>query len=227
MHTTASLYSQTIVSGSVYLLFAPRVHQSHHCTYMQSQNLRDHEATEIEMDRRAHVGHEISIQGIGCLFVGAGLPLLIGAGIGFANHLITGNFQEIGIGLVGLLFAIFIFWSGAGLQRLLFTHAVAASLILIVVLIAFIPVVWSDMQFLPCVLLPAYMLWLLMGRRGRRVLSSDYRTLIEITPHVRQLSSPWLLALLIMLSLTIMIWYIQNSGFAEMATPPPEAAQER
>ncbi len=183
--------------------------------------------SQMETDRRAHVGHELSIQGIGCLFVGLGLPLLIGAGISFASHLIAGHGREIGIGLVGLLFATFVYWSGTGLQRLLFAHALAASLIVFAALIFFLPVAWRDAQFLPFALLPAYMLWLLLGRRGRRVLSPEYRELIECTPHVRQLSSPWLVAILTLLCLAVMMGLMRNASFAKMDHPPPTTIKER
>ncbi|MBL9133031.1 MAG: hypothetical protein JNG86_17610 [Verrucomicrobiaceae bacterium] len=197
----------------------------HGLANMPANEIMEQDEAVMEMDRRAHVGHELSIQGIGCLFVGIGLPLLIGAGISFANQLIAGNGQETSIGLWGLLFATFIFWSGTGLQRLLFVHAVAASLVVFAALFAFIPAAWRDAKFLPFVLLPAYMLWLILGRRGRRVLSPDYRELIESTPQVRQLSSPWLVAILILLCLAAMMSYIQNSGFAKMERLSPGATK--
>jgi hypothetical protein len=174
--------------------------------------------SDAEKDRRDHISHEASIKSLGCLYVLLGTLLLIGA----ISTLVTistfdkekyvaGAFMTmLGRGVLLFVVAFVIGSIGLGLRKLKGWAGIMGGII------AGISVMLS-MPGLPMtaagMLIPGYVLWLLVSKKGRRVTSPDYQTVIAQTPHVKLHTSlvVWILLGLLLIALTFAIYSVVTS----------------
>lgn len=127
--------------------------------------------------RKAHIGHEANVQGIGVLFrLGGFLALLIAlfqGAISFSAVRIDSTlfFGALAFAAVGI-FQIVV---GEGLRKLRPWSRIVAAILSMIGLLAF-PI---------GTLVGPYFLYLLLSKKGAMVFSEEYRKVIETTSHVR------------------------------------------
>ncbi len=139
---------------------------------------------EDETIRKAHLNTEASIQGVGSLYVFSGmltlvrgLAALVGLGEKFPDPL---NGDGLAVVLLGpLVLGVFFLAGGIGLRKLKRWSRIVATLGSALGLLIF-PI---------GTLISAYILYLLWGKQGRMVFSSDYRNVIAATPHIKYKTS--------------------------------------
>lgn len=147
------------------------------------------EATEPEFVRirNEHLKHETSIKGVGLLYCIGGILGL--AGMLFVGLTMSGvgGGGSIGAGELLILMAIFaiygtVLWIGIGLRRLQPWARIPAVVLAALGLLAF-----------PLgTILSAYILYLIVSRKGRMVLSVGYHEIIAATPHIKYRTPVWL-----------------------------------
>jgi hypothetical protein len=144
-----------------------------------------------EAIRRAHLGHEASVKSIGSLhFLGAIFGFL---GVGLAAFEALFGGVLINVMLSGLHLAL-----GIGLTRLQtwarWTDVVLISFSLLMVMVALVASVFLGtypvlLIYLIAALIPAYMLYLLVGPKASTVFSPEYKAIIARTPHIKYRTS--------------------------------------
>lgn len=151
--------------------------------------------------RQAHLSHESSIRAVGTLYLLGGALLTLSCVLGLTAMLMAvattgGGGPKVAslVGFVGTFvyaaLAVLMFWLGRGLRRLNPSVRIVAAVFAGIGLIGF-PI---------GTLINAYILWLLLSKKGKTVFSEDYRRILAETPHINQ-RTPWwawvLLALMI------------------------------
>lgn len=140
-----------------------------------------------EQMRRQYLSHEASVRSLGVLYLIPAVLLLvlaIGMAVFGVISLFTGRFDEdviplVGVGVgYGLLGALY-FYTGLGLRRLSKPARVIASIFSALGLLA-IPF---------GTLISAYFLYLLLSQKGKVVFSTEYKRVIEKTPHIKYKTS--------------------------------------
>lgn len=152
--------------------------------------------SDAETTRRKYLKHEASVKGVGSLYLlggvlgGIGLLLsLFGVFYAGAHGGIGG--QELLVLLLSGGIGVLQFIAGLGLRKLTKTGrilgAVIAGISLIVVPIG--------------TLIGAYILYLLLGPKGKVVFSPEYRAVIAQTPHIRYRTplAVWILLIVLLL----------------------------
>ena len=153
--------------------------------------------SDAESTRKMYLNHEASVKGVGSLYIlGGGLGVLgllllfggvaFGGGIGGQEMVVLVLFG--GIGVVQLI-------AGLGLRRLSSTSRVLGSVIAGIGLIGF-PI---------GTLISAYILYLLLGAKGKVVFSPEYQQVIAQTPHIKYRTSKVVWVLLIVVLLIIVL----------------------
>ena len=136
---------------------------------------------QAEAVRKEHIAREASVKAVGFLFILGGLLTLIAAAIGLLGPTAAagdkGFVLAAGLGMGALSLAYLV--SGWGLRRLRAWARVPGIVLAVMGLLGF-PI---------GTLINAYILWLLLSRQGRMVLSADYAAVIEATPHIRYRTS--------------------------------------
>jgi hypothetical protein len=141
---------------------------------------------EAEAIRRAHINHEASIKAVGFLYYLGGVLLLLG-GVASLLGAATGAAGAIALLLVvvgvGQLFA------GWGVRALRPWGRIVGCVLSAIGLLGF-PV---------GTLISAYILYLLLSKKGRTIFASGYQDVIAATPHVKYRISivVWILLTLI------------------------------
>ena len=141
--------------------------------------------SEAEEIRRELLNHEASIRGVGTLYlVGFWLSLVGTLTIG---GLMVADPSGFAFGMV--LFYAFFTWLyrylGRGLRDLNPRVRPGVTLLHVLGLLA-IPL---------GTLISAYILWLIHGEKGKRVLSDEYREIVAQTPHIQYKTPVWLVVL--------------------------------
>ena len=152
-------------------------------------------ASEVEIVRKEHITHEASVKSAGALFMLGGLiTLAAAASMVIPAMAIVGDrpgFLVIGMAVAGL--GIAYVGSGWGLRGLRAWSRIPAIVLAAIGLLGF-PI---------GTLVNSYILWLVLSRKGRMVLSAEYASIIEATPQIRYRTSiaVWIgLGLLVLLA---------------------------
>ncbi len=174
------------------------------------------QATEAEQIRRQHINQESSIKTFGWLYIIVGTLFVLTAGSAFVRvlmaYLSRGEFPE-EVAPVVLLLPVFVLMVAVGLAlRKLKRWATLVAGIL--ALVSFVLGLVNLPQSVLGVVIAAYIAWLMLGRKGRKITSPEYQAIIKETPHVKRRTSivVWVLLALIALMIGIGI-------FASIATP--------
>jgi len=146
--------------------------------------------------RKAYLGHEASVQGIGALYLlGAFFMTLIG-GVGTAVSLVglisgatDGSAVAFAVCVFYLLLGVLQGWVGFGLRRLDRTVRGVAIGLSVIGLLG-IPI---------GTIISAYFLYLLAGQKGKFVFSDEYAQVRAATPEMKYRTSPWVWGILILL----------------------------
>lgn len=141
---------------------------------------------EVESIRKEHLSHEASVKAVGLLFRlgaivmgGAGLFMAVGAVMSPGASGPVGLVELIVIAVFCLGFAGFQLWVGLGLRKLRRSGRIAGGIVAAIGLLGF-----------PLgTLINAYVLYLLLSRKGSTIFSDDYRRVIAATPHLKYRTS--------------------------------------
>jgi hypothetical protein len=153
-----------------------------------------------EAVREEHLSHEASIKAAGSLFMLGGLLVSFAA---FSVIVTTAseareNLAVVAIGVVLVVLAAANFVVGWGLRMLRIWARVPAIILAVIGLLGF-PI---------GTLLNAYVLWLLASRKGRMVLSAEYASIVEATPHMKYRTPIVLWILLGLIVLLVVVLFV-------------------
>ena len=148
---------------------------------------------QAESIRREHINHEASIKAVGTLYYLSMLGLAI---VGVTTVFSTSTFAGAGMagavaGAVMVVMAAVFLVVGRGLRTLRPWVRIPTVLLSILGLLGF-PI---------GTLINGYIIWLILSKKGRLVLSPEYAAIVEATPHVKYRTSivVWILLGLIVL----------------------------
>lgn len=149
--------------------------------------------------RQEHIRHEASIKSAGWLFMLGGALVLFSAAATVIPQLTGSGGSRAGIA-IGAGFALLAATSiavGWGLRALRAWARVPAIMLAAVGLLGF-PI---------GTLINGYILWLILSRKGRMVLSAEYAAIVAATPHVRYRTSlvVWIVLAILVLMLVALI----------------------
>jgi hypothetical protein len=153
--------------------------------------------SEAEAVRTQHITHEASVKAVGVLFMLGGLLTLIVAAAGLLAPATAGGAVDgmlVAAGLAVSALSIVYLGSGWGLRALRPWARVPAVVLAAIGLLGF-PI---------GTLINAYILWLLLSRKGRTVLSAEYAAVVKVTPHIKYRTSIVVWAALGMLGLLLL-----------------------
>ena len=162
------------------------------------------ENANAEVIRQAHISTEASIKSIGCLYYIGTLGLLVAViTTGSTVFHSSGTAKTDYLMLMGLIVGLILTASlGYGLRRLRFWAAVIAAVISAAsVLFGLL----SLPQSIIGILIQVLIISTVIGKKGRRVLASDYQQIIAETPHVKHRTATWLWVLLAVLVIILII----------------------
>lgn len=150
-----------------------------------------------EAVRREHITHEASVKSVGTLYLLGGI-IFAGCAIFYAYAMLSGGelAKESAWSLVAFLATMTAlqFWLGIGLRKLRKPARAGAAILSAIGLIV-IPI---------GTIISAYVLYLLMSRKGNMVFSPEYQQIIEITPNVKYKTSKVVWIVLIVFVLVIL-----------------------
>ena len=138
-------------------------------------------SSQVEAVRKEHIQHEASVKSVGVLFMLGGLGTLAAAASmaipAMAIAVDRPGFLVIGmaVAVLGIVYVA----SGWGLRKLRSWSRAPAIVLAAIGLLGF-PI---------GTLINAYILWLVLSAKGRMVLSAEYASIIEATPHIRYRTS--------------------------------------
>ena len=134
------------------------------------------EVADAEAIRKAHINHEASVKSIGTLYhLGGMLCIAMGFSAWVGRDTQPPPAVAIGVGSFFLLIALVQVWIGSGLRKLKPASRIPAAVLTGIGLLAF-PV---------GTLINAYFMYLLLCKKGRMVLSDEYKQIIAQTPHIK------------------------------------------
>jgi hypothetical protein len=135
--------------------------------------------SEAESIRREHIKHESSIRSVGALYyLGGGLMIVSAIGL-LAASTLEPNSIWIGISAVYVVLGVFSWTVAWHLRRLKNWARVAAIVLSCIGLLGF-----------PLgTIINAYILYLLLSQKGRRIFQADYVEIVDATPHIRYRTS--------------------------------------
>ncbi|MFN0040899.1 MAG: hypothetical protein ACKVP2_15405 [Burkholderiales bacterium] len=151
-------------------------------------------SAEMENLRRQHLGHEASIKSIGLLyFLGGVLTLVSGIVVlvTVSDERTDGIYAPWVFAMVLVIFSAATVLVGSGMRALRgWAHKTGIGL-----------AVLGLLAFPVGTLINAYVLWLLLSKKGRFVFSPGYPELVRVTPHIRYRTSivAWVLIVFLML----------------------------
>jgi len=146
---------------------------------------------DAEAVRRAHLKHEASIKSVGTIYyLGAALSIL--AAVLAPGHADAREARLV-LGIVFATLAVAYVVVGWGVRRLKPWSRIGASVIAVPGLLGF-PI---------GTLISAYILYLMLSKKGRTVYSPEYREVIAATPQITYRSTVLIWIFLILILLTI------------------------
>lgn len=150
--------------------------------------------SSAELLRRKYLSHEASVQSVGALYLVGGLGLgLLGFAFIATPLAASGRVEPTAVlMLFGGILQIVLAW---GLWKLRSAIRIPVVLVSVLGLLAF-PI---------GTLINAYILWLILSRKGQMVFSEEYRQVIQQTPHIKYRTSllSWLVLILFLGLLTV------------------------
>jgi hypothetical protein len=154
---------------------------------------------QAESIRREHINHEASIKAVGTLYYLSTLGLVAaGLAIIFSTGALAGaRMGDAAAAAVMVVIAVGIFMVGRGLRTLRPWVRIPAVLLSILGLLGF-PI---------GTLINGYIIWLILSKKGRLVLSPEYAAIVEATPDVKYRTSivVWILLGLVVLLVAVVI----------------------
>ena len=132
---------------------------------------------EGEAIRRAHINHEASIKAVGMLYYLGGAMLTIGAVISLRGA--GSEPAALVTALLLLAIAVAQFFAGWGVRALRAWGRITGCVISAIGLIGF-PI---------GTLINAYILYLLLSKKGRTIFSPEYQAIVAATPHLKYKTS--------------------------------------
>jgi hypothetical protein len=143
---------------------------------------------QAEAIRRAHITHEASIKAVGFLYYLGGVLVAIGGIASLAGRPDSG---AMGVAIVMVVVGVAQFFAGWGVRALTKWGRALGSLLSGLGLLAF-PV---------GTLINAYILYLLLSKKGRTIFAPEYQAVIAATPHVKYRTSiiVWIFLALVVL----------------------------
>jgi hypothetical protein len=161
----------------------------------QAEVLGTSNVSDAEMIRKAHINHEASVKSIGTLYyLGGMLCIAVGLSAVVGRDTQPAPAAAIGVATVFVLIALAQFWIGSGLRKLKPASRIPAAVLTGIGLLAF-PV---------GTLINAYFMYLLLCKKGKMVLSNEYKQIIAETPHIKYKSIvPWVILGLLLLIFAI------------------------
>ena len=151
---------------------------------------------EAESIRRAHLNHEASVKSVGTLYILGGMLCMAMAATSFLHSDPQRPlFVILGVAVFFLAIAAVQFWTGAGLRSLKPTARIPAAILSGIGLIR-----------LPLgTIINAYIMYLLLCKKGRAVLSSGYGQVVAQTPHITYKTSILMILLLVMIVVGVIV----------------------
>lgn len=149
--------------------------------------------------RKAHINHEASVKSVGTLFLLGGLLFVIAGVTAFGGRPNDSLAVRVLIGAAFLLFAGVLLAVAFGVRGLKSWARIPTAILSGLGLVAF-PV---------GTVIGAYMMYLVLCRKGRTVFADDYKLIVMKTPHVKYRTSivVWIvLGLVIALILGSILW---------------------
>jgi hypothetical protein len=154
---------------------------------------------QAESIRREHINHEASIKAVGTLYYLSMLGLAV---VGLTMLFSTGAFAAVRMGdavpaaVLVVMAAVFLV-VGRGLRKLQPWVRIPTVLLSILGLLGF-PI---------GTLINGYIIWLILSKKGRLVLSPEYAAIVEATPQVKYRTSivVWILLGLVVLLVAVVI----------------------
>jgi hypothetical protein len=136
--------------------------------------------SEAEEIRQEHIKHEASVRSIGILYyLSGGLMCFAGLGV-LAAYLAT---RQAALMLIAspiyLVFGVLFLFVGRGVRKLR-SWARTTSIVLAAIGLLGFPL---------GTLLNAYILYLMLARKGKRIFEDDYQDIVEATPHIKYRTS--------------------------------------
>jgi hypothetical protein len=140
--------------------------------------------SQAEAVREEHIEHEASVKSAGVLFILGGLFSLVAASGMIVSSAAVAEDRPgfLVLSVMVALLAVTYIAMGWGL-RMLRTWARRPAVGLAVIGLLGFPI---------GTLINAYILWLLLAAKGRRVLAADYAAIVKATPHVRYRAPLWI-----------------------------------
>ncbi len=142
---------------------------------------------EADAIRHEHIKHEASVRSIGTLYyLGGGLVALMGLVL-LAGTVRAGRFNAMIVLLVVLYLGLGVLAIVAGRGiRALQPWARMTGIVLAAIGLLGFPV---------GTLINAYVLWLLLSQKGKRIFQEDYQAIVAATPHIKYRTSKlvWIL----------------------------------
>jgi hypothetical protein len=156
-------------------------------------------SAESEAVRREHLSHEANVKAVGGLYMLGGVFAAF-TGLAVILPMVTGRGVTLGMLVTSLIvtaLAAAALAVGWGLRMLRIWARIPGIVLAAIGLLAF-PI---------GTLINAYVLWLLASRKGRMVLSAEYATVLEATPHIRYRMSVviWVALAVIVLLIVIVV----------------------
>lgn len=151
--------------------------------------------SEAEAIRREHIKHEASIRAVGLLYYIGGGSLLI-VGTAFLTAMRAGPVSSELLPIIGPIYLVL------GLLTLVVAYGLRTFrpwARLIGIVLACIGLIGFPVG----TLINAYVLWLLLCKKGRRIFQDDYPAIVAATPHVKYRTSVLLWVILGILILGI------------------------
>lgn len=172
--------------------------------HVQDVSGADSEAEEI---RREHIKHETSVRAIGLLYYLSGGVMLV-----LSIAMLGGSFS--GTALQGLTVGLGVLYLGLGALMLVVARGVRKlapwARIATIVLAAI-----GLLGFPVGTLFNAYILYLVLSKKGKRIFEDDYRDIIEATPHIKYRTSiiVWIVLGIVVLGLVGLIAAVSLESF--------------
>jgi len=150
----------------------------------------------VEAIRREHLKHEASVKSVGTLYVLGGILVFIaGLGILLAPGQNGTNPIMIAGGFFMLLLAVGQFWVGLGLRKLKCWTRIPTAVVSGIGMLGF-----------PLgTVINGYIMYLVLSKKGRMVLSDDYQQIIAQTPEIKYKSSILVLLLVVILIIAVVV----------------------
>ena len=146
---------------------------------------------DAEAIRRQLLSHETSIRGIGGLYVFGAILMGIAAVAILLGSLVSSEISGAmaAVAVFYGLFAWISYYLGSGLRRLDPKVRLGTTILAVIGLLG-IPV---------GTLINGYILYLLHSEKGKRVMTTEYQTVVAQTPHIKYRTPLWLIILALLL----------------------------